>query len=553
MAQVNLRTCDCCCTTLPAAMMQPVLYRPDQLPELVRDSRLSATIDPEKNLTIHARPFARRASSRLETWLRKQLLGHGGYGVVWLEQKVGDDSGQPHELRAVKSIRIPKNQTISQLHGGRYVRELEALAKFSQDAYTEFFVKLYGWYESAGSLNIAMEYCKEGDLNTYLENVGTLPESQVQEIASQILGALTLMHGTGFAHRDLKPAVSDIIMENETGDACVKSANLNGTQNILIKTKPPEDSWWVKLCDFGLSKRSDAVVFAHSTVRGTPEFMPPETIGWPFLGAPSMANPYSADMWCFGETLFRCSTGHAVFEDRSQLHRYQRYETLFPFHELERVKASFLATNFIYSLMLPHPGHRLHTQNAGRHGWMYPMTHDSPVGVPAGPGTISNSVSQQPAGATINMHLRVPVSGLGNINQLTEASGVWSTTVTQSPGPPLPTLDRFPAGGWGANVVETEDSQSKEPYTSPSTKPKKSAKRLSLGRQRFPLAVDDRARAGQLIRRREARGGGRRNVGPSTIIISHTQYSSSFRISLTTSSVYMRLCDGQNLKIWEGR
>ena len=52
-----------------------------------------------------------------------------------------------------------------------------------------------------------MEYCEYGDLGKYLRNHGSLPESQVQDIASQVLRALSFMHEERFAHRDLKPAV----------------------------------------------------------------------------------------------------------------------------------------------------------------------------------------------------------------------------------------------------------------------------------------------------------------------------------------------------------
>lgn len=58
-----------------------------------------------------------------------------------------------------------------------------------------------------------MEYCELGDLQTYLDNPVTcrgkrLPESQVRQIAGQLLEALSLMHKGRFAHRDIKPAVS---------------------------------------------------------------------------------------------------------------------------------------------------------------------------------------------------------------------------------------------------------------------------------------------------------------------------------------------------------
>jgi calcium/calmodulin-dependent protein kinase I len=59
-----------------------------------------------------------------------------------------------------------------------------------------------------------MEYCEHGDLKSYLADVKTLPESQVHEIAPQILGALASMHESGFAHRDLKPAVGSITLSS---------------------------------------------------------------------------------------------------------------------------------------------------------------------------------------------------------------------------------------------------------------------------------------------------------------------------------------------------
>lgn len=105
----------------------------DDFPEIVRDSRLSqATIqqDGGRTYTIHNRGARSRAAARNDIWMRQKLLGQGGFGLVHLEVKQMEKSGQP-EYRAVKTFRMKDGHLkIRQTH---YVRELEAIAKFSQN------------------------------------------------------------------------------------------------------------------------------------------------------------------------------------------------------------------------------------------------------------------------------------------------------------------------------------------------------------------------------------------------------------------------------------
>jgi serine/threonine protein kinase len=51
-----------------------------------------------------------------------------------------------------------------------------------------------------------MEYLSDGDLHKHLGS--SLSEREGQLIVFQILEGLHFMHENGFAHRDLKPAVS---------------------------------------------------------------------------------------------------------------------------------------------------------------------------------------------------------------------------------------------------------------------------------------------------------------------------------------------------------
>lgn len=72
--------------------------------------------------------------------------------------------------------------------------------------YEGFFVRSFGWYEDAKYAYIAMEYFELGDLESYLEQ--PLQEWETQQVTYQLLEGLEQLHLNGYAHRDLKPAVS---------------------------------------------------------------------------------------------------------------------------------------------------------------------------------------------------------------------------------------------------------------------------------------------------------------------------------------------------------
>lgn len=98
--------------------------------DLVHDTRLETTVIG--NQTIHTKyvsnPATGQRRERLEeTWERTKELGRGSFGVVWLEKCTsGPSSGK---VWAVKELRkAPGNISFS-----NYSRELEAIAKFSQE------------------------------------------------------------------------------------------------------------------------------------------------------------------------------------------------------------------------------------------------------------------------------------------------------------------------------------------------------------------------------------------------------------------------------------
>jgi hypothetical protein len=98
--------------------------------------------------------------------------------------------------------------------------------------------------------------------------------------------------------------------------------------------------------------------------------MAPETIGKPFLGDPKDADPFSADMWCLGETIARALTGKSTFKDNDQLLEYQAGRVEFPDGSLVRLMASSDALNFIRCLMEVEPEQRPSAAQALNHSWI---------------------------------------------------------------------------------------------------------------------------------------------------------------------------------------
>ena len=76
--------------------------------------------------------------------------------------------------------------------------------------YERCFVKSFGWYDNDENIFLTMEYMPHGDLQKYIGS--PFPEKETQCIVVQILEGLQFMHDHGFAHRDLKPDVSNLAL-----------------------------------------------------------------------------------------------------------------------------------------------------------------------------------------------------------------------------------------------------------------------------------------------------------------------------------------------------
>ncbi|KAJ5951483.1 Tetratricopeptide-like helical [Penicillium vulpinum] len=316
-----------------------------RLPDLIRDSKLETYFLPDCSVeTVHkfqeSDPTSgQRLVTRLEHWQRQQRVGRGGFGSIWLEKltKGGRPGGKAQygALRAVKQIDID-----TRLRPIDYDRELEAIAKFSHYRYERCFVKSFGWYEGPGQLFIAMEYLEFGDLFAYLHQKPPVPEEEAKEIAYQILDGLNMMHENGFAHRDLKP------------------------NNILIKSHPPGDKWWIKLADFGITKRIEESHGQSTTLKGTPRYFAPEI--W---GLAERGSAYATDIWALGEIVFEILTKKPAFATLGSLAGYKSQQE-FPVTVLTDAGLSQPGIDFVVSLMCLNPNDRMTASSAMSSVWI---------------------------------------------------------------------------------------------------------------------------------------------------------------------------------------
>lgn len=139
-------------------------------------------------------------------------------------------------------------------------------------------------------------------------------------------------------------------------------------QNILIKSHPP-NVWWIKIADFGISKRIEEGNRPLSTLCGTQGYIAPEMYG--FVKGDSV---YATDIWAFGEIVFQLLTKKPTFKHLGLLANYIPQPDTFPSEELANFNVSTTGIDFILALMHPLPTKRLTASSALLHGWIKSAT-----------------------------------------------------------------------------------------------------------------------------------------------------------------------------------
>ncbi|XP_069763580.1 serine/threonine-protein kinase 36 [Narcine bancroftii] len=192
------------------------------------------------------------------------VIGEGSFGRVYKGRR--KFSGQVVALKFIPKLGRSDKELRS------LQREMEIMCLLRHPN----IVQMLDSFQTDTEVVVVTEYA-EGELFQILEDDGSLPEDQVQEIATQLVSALHYLHSHRVLHRDLKP------------------------QNVLIGK-----GGVVKLCDFGFARAMSLQTLVLTSIKGTPLYMCPELVE---------ERPYdhTADLWSLGCILYELFVGTPPF------------------------------------------------------------------------------------------------------------------------------------------------------------------------------------------------------------------------------------------------
>ena len=197
--------------------------------------------------------FVRKYNYMLSFWKKKHFIGNykvvdkiasGGMGIVYKAHEIRDKS----KIHALKVLR--EEFFDDETHKMRFKHEGSIIDEFNHPN----IVKITERGENNGNLYIVMELIDGRTLSEIIEEKGMLPVPIVLNILTQVFDALVKIHEKNIIHRDLKP------------------------ENIML-VETPENSYFVKLLDFGLAKtKAFSKLTKTGMVLGTIYYLSPEQV-----------------------------------------------------------------------------------------------------------------------------------------------------------------------------------------------------------------------------------------------------------------------------------
>ncbi|KAA6401903.1 MAG: putative NEK protein kinase [Streblomastix strix] len=273
---------------------------------------IAFAISKKFQIVLHLHPIL---ISQLRGIEKIKKIGKGAFGTVYKMKEI-----KSQRIVAIKKVEYNSDEEKQRFHKEVSVmREVyhilqqasssssSSSSSQSSDSQPQFIhvVQPLGYFfnEDKDKAYLVLEYCENGDLRQYIQNMknsGTeISDTKAFELIQQVTLALNQLHMNGIIHGDIKP------------------------ENILL-TK----DFQVKLSDFGLTRKLQEGREYTTNHGGTSYYLAPEILHGQSAHGKRMQT-IAADIWSFGIMLFELlAQKHPFFSsndaDLSPLEIYHR-------------------------------------------------------------------------------------------------------------------------------------------------------------------------------------------------------------------------------------
>ena len=203
-----------------------------------------------------------------------KMLGSGSFGSVY--------EAENSIFQNTVAMKVIKKDPNNELDEQEIRNEIDILKKLSHPN----IVKIYEFYISNSHYYIITEFCKEGELFSYIKN--KYNEHQLAVLFYQVFSGLWYLHDNKILHRDIK------------------------LENIMISKKEKdnntgEELFWAKIIDFGTAKIFEKNKREMDVV-GSSYYIAPEVLKQNYNE--------KCDTWSVGVILYMMLVGRAPFDGK---------------------------------------------------------------------------------------------------------------------------------------------------------------------------------------------------------------------------------------------
>ena len=203
-----------------------------------------------------------------------KLLGTGSFGSVYEAKNT--------IFQNIVAMKVINKDPNNELDEQEIRNEIDILKKLSHPN----IVKIYEFYVSNSHYYIVTEFCRDGELFSYIKN--KYSERQLAVLFYQVFSGLWYLHDNKILHRDIKLEnimISQKEKDNETG----------------------EELFWAKIIDFGTAKIFEKNKKEKDVV-GSSYYIAPEVLQQNYNE--------KCDTWSVGVILYMMLVGRAPFDGK---------------------------------------------------------------------------------------------------------------------------------------------------------------------------------------------------------------------------------------------